>query len=87
MIVNLALTVLYFVLLVVTSPIRALSDATLPSGLSTALSDASSGLYTVGQVIPISTLLTVLAAMLAIEGTIFAYKIVRWAYRKIPGIS
>jgi len=37
--------------------------------------------------IPIDTIIAIVAFDLAFEGIYFIYKLVRWGYRKVPGIS
>jgi len=68
-------------------PIWHLPDAALPAAMSSALSTAGQFIGVVGQIFPVGTLLEVFAAMLAIEGAVFAYKAIRWVYQKIPGIN
>ncbi len=36
---------------------------------------------------PIDTLLAIIAFDLTFEGSMFLYKLVRWGYRKVPGIT
>lgn len=37
--------------------------------------------------LPLDTMLAIVAFDLAFEGIYFIYKLVRWGYRKVPGIS
>jgi hypothetical protein len=39
------------------------------------------------EYVPIDTILATVAFSLAFEGIYFIYKLVRWGYRKVPGIS
>lgn len=41
----------------------------------------------VNAYIPISTILAIIAFDLVFEGIYFVYKLVRWGYRKVPGIT
>ncbi len=78
---------LYAVIVLITLPIRALPDATLPADFSNAIANASSALSSLNVVIPVSSLAAIIALFIIIEGTIFTYKIIRWVYQKIPGIN
>jgi len=37
--------------------------------------------------LPLDTILAIVAFDLAFEGIYFIYKLIRWGYRKVPGIS
>lgn len=37
--------------------------------------------------VPIDTLMAIIVFDLAFEGSYFLYKLVRWGYKKVPGIS
>lgn len=41
----------------------------------------------VNEYLPIDTILQIVAFSLAFEAVYFAYKLIRWGYRKVPGIS
>jgi hypothetical protein len=87
MITTAILNLLYVVLTLVLSPFSALPDATLPTGITSGIANASSYLSILSIIVPVADLLIVLGSVLAIEGGIFTFKVIRWAYRKIPGIN
>jgi len=39
------------------------------------------------EYLPISTIVSIVAFVLAFESVYFIYKLIRWGYRKVPGIS
>ena len=39
------------------------------------------------EFIPLDTIVTIIAFDLIFESAVFLYKLVRWGYRKVPGIS
>ncbi len=39
------------------------------------------------EYIPIDTLMLIVAFDLAFEGIYFVYKLIRWGYRKVPGVT
>ena len=87
MITSAILNLFYSIMTWLSYPIRALGDASLPSGISSAISTASSALATVSMVLPISTMLLVLTFVLLVENYHFIYKVVMWVIQKIPGIT
>lgn len=87
MISNLLLSVLYYSLVALVSPLTLLDDYALPASVASALSTAGNYLANVDALIPASTLLAVLAAFLAVEGGLFLYKGIKWIYNKIPGVN
>lgn len=87
MITGLILSMLYYVILLFTSPLRLLPDATLPSGLTSAIATANTYIRAIDFVFPVSTFLTILGLILGIETFIILFKIINWLIRKIPGIN
>lgn len=68
-------------------PIKILPDASLPAGLTNSISTASDYLAGINMLLPINTLLTIFGLFLAIELSIFIYKLIMWAIKKIPTIN
>ena len=81
------LYVVYGIVFAITYPLRVLSDVVLDANVANALSTTGSYLAVINQIAPMTTLLTILALVLTIEGFIFLYKIIMWIIRKIPTIS
>jgi hypothetical protein len=70
-----------------TLPFRILPDAVLPSGVMTALTEASGSLAGINTIIPIDVLLQVFQAMIVLEVAILSFKGLNWLIRKIPGVN
>jgi hypothetical protein len=87
MITNAILYILYGFIYLITAPIRLFSDVSLPAAINDSISSIGSNLALLNQVIPVSTIITILGIMLAIESAIFIYKGIRWIYNKIPGVN
>ena len=89
MIIYWLLTFLIGVLGGVLSPLSLFPVATLPTGLSTALSSIGSITSVINLVLPgfTNNLFIVVSAYVAVEVAIFAYKGVKWIYNKIPGVQ
>lgn len=72
---------------VFTGPLLLFPDVAIPSGLLASIATAGTYVSGFGFILPLDALFSTLAAYLAIEAGIFAYKGVRWIYQKFPGIS
>lgn len=68
-------------------PLRNLPDATLPDWLANSLSASASYINALGYVLPIGTIVAILSFYIVFEGVVWSYKIIRWAYNKIPGVN
>jgi len=83
-------TILYIVVMFlygITAPLRLFSDVSLNTGFGAAITYINGFLAPADKFLPISTLLTVFAAVVAIEVIVASYKIIKWVYKKIPGVS
>lgn len=87
MIFNILISGLFAALYAVTSPLRILPDVSLPSGVTSALSSASGLLSSVDAFLPVDTMLSVLAAIIAVEVIVVTYRIIIFVITKIPGLS
>jgi len=87
MILNILISGIFGVLYIVTAPLRALPDVSLPSGVTSALDSASGLLSSVDSFLPVDTMLTVLGSVLIIEALVVSYRIIVWVLTKIPGLS
>lgn len=87
MITNAILYILYGFVYLITAPIRLFADVSLPAAINDTISSVGSNLALLNQVLPVSTIITILGIMISIEVAIFIYKGIRWIYSKIPGVS
>lgn len=87
MIFNILISGLFAALYAITSPLRILPDVSLPSGVTSALSSASGLLSSVDAFLPVDTMLSVLAAIIAVEVIVVGYRIIIFVITKIPGLS
>lgn len=87
MITNFLLYILYLVIKVVISPITLLPNASLPVGLSSALTTASGYISAFNTMLPMTTILLVVSTILIVELAIFTFKMINWVIKKIPFIS
>lgn len=70
------------------SPILTADAITLDTGIGSALAAIGGYIAVLDVVVPVATLVGVFVGVhVVVEGYIFAYKLVRWVYQKIPGIN
>jgi hypothetical protein len=89
MITSLILYALYGAVWVITAPIRALPNASLPASISSAISVVGGYFATFYSVLPVTcaALVAIITFVLVLEGGVLIYKGIMWIIRKIPGIS
>lgn len=87
MIWDFIVVVLYNALGVIFNQIARLDDVSLPSTLQTSLDAISPYYSSLDTIFPMDTTLDILFFELIVVGGYFSYKLVRWGYRKIPGIT
>lgn len=85
MITSAILWIIYSAVYVLTSPLRLLSDVTTNSNFYSSIISLSEYLANLNLIIPLSTVINVLLAILAIEVGIATYKIIMWVLHRIPG--
>lgn len=87
MIFTAILKLVYWIVLLITSPLRFLPNVSLPSGVETALSTAATYASALDGFIPIQTIFSVTLAFFAVEVFIITYKSLMWAIKKIPTVN
>jgi hypothetical protein len=60
---------------------------TANNAITTAITTLKTYYTSLNDYLPIDTILAIVAFSLAFEGIYFIYKLIRWGYRKVPGIS
>jgi len=84
MIITALLYIIYYTLYVILSPIFLFSDVSLESGFGEAVANASHYLASANTVLPISSIVAILALIVSIEVIIATYKLIMWVIRRIP---
>jgi len=87
MIIDFIINVIYTVILVIVNIFATLPDVTISADLSSALQQISPYYASIAIIFPIGVLLSILAFELVYEGFYLLYKLVRWAYIKIPFVN
>jgi hypothetical protein len=87
MIINAILTALYALINLVLTPITSLNSVNLDSNFTSSIQTVSTYLGNMNQLVPVTTILSVLGLIVLIEGLIMLYKAINWLIRKIPTIN
>lgn len=87
MITNIFLSLVWGLLVAITSPLRLLPDAVLDPNITSSIATAANYISTLNQMIPLATIFSVLVAMAVVDGAIVTFRIGNYGIRKIPGIS
>lgn len=87
MIANFIINVVYGVIVVIVGFFEILPDVSLPSDLLNSISGVSPYYSSMSTVFPMSTLLAILSFEIIVIGFYFSYKLIKWAYQKIPFIN
>jgi len=87
MIVGLLISLIYGLIWVISYPIRALDDASLPSGVASAISTAGAYLGALDDVIPVATTIVVFGIIVVVEGSVLLWGGFNWLLRRLPSQS
>lgn len=87
MILDAIMGILWLFLTVILSPFTLLADVSPDSTVVSAIATATGYISALGVIIPMTAFRFVLIGTLAFEVPYGVYKIIRWVYRKIPGVS
>lgn len=79
---------IYGLVLTVTAPFRLTPVVSLPSGITSSIAHASAYVSSLDTIFPVhETVYIFLYVFVLYEVALFAYKLINWVIRKIPGIS
>lgn len=87
MIITLILNIIYVFVLGIVLVISSFGDVSQNSEITNALTNISQYVIALDGLFPVTTLIAIIAFDLAFELAVFIYKLVRWGYQKVPGIS
>jgi hypothetical protein len=87
MILDLLIAIIYNAIAIVVNIFVILPDVTLSQDITDAIAQIGPYYKGIETVFPIGTLISILAIELIFITSYFGYKIIRWGYRKIPGIT
>lgn len=87
MIVYWILQIFIYLLGLITAPLLLLPVASLSVNLTGTLTTAGNYLALFDIFLPVGMLLTTFGIIISIEAGYFSYKVVKWIYNKIPGVT
>jgi len=87
MITDLVINIIYGFALLILEGFSLLGTVDIGGDFSNAIDFAVSLLSSINNILPVDTILAILAIDLLIEFGIFGYKAIKWAYTKVPGIN
>lgn len=87
MITTILLNIFYLFALGITVIVSNFGDVSESSQIATGLSEMAKYYVSLNEYLPIDTLLAIIAFDLIFEASVFIYKLVRWGYQKVPGIT
>lgn len=87
MITDFLIAIIYNVIAAVVFIFELLPNVAIPADIQTNISAVSPYYAGIETVFPVGTLIDILAVELIFIGAYFFYKLVRWAYTKIPGVN
>jgi len=84
MITNALLALIYYLLLIITSPLRLLSDVAINSTVSTNVTALVHYIAIFNTFLPMATLGIVVGLILTVELGLAAYRLIMWTLRRLP---
>ena len=81
------LTALYYMVVIITSPLTLLSDVSIPPEIEAGLGTAGSVIHGLADIFPVFVLIVIFGVYIVVEFAIFVYKGIMWLIKKIPTIS
>jgi hypothetical protein len=87
MIVDIFLDILYQFLRGISLLVQNWGEVTPDNRITVSLVEFKNHYLSLNQYLPIDTILQVVAFVIFFEGLVFLYKMIRWGYQKIPGVT
>ena len=89
MIISGILYLIYGAIFVLLTPFRLLPDATLPAGITSAITTINGYFALMNSILPFTTtaLMAGISLVVAVEVSVLTYKLIMWVIHKIPGIT
>lgn len=87
MIVDALIGVLYGFISLVLNLLTTQADVANVNAITTAITTAAGYYAAMDIIFPVKTFFDIIKFELLFEGVYFGYKLIRWSYRKIPGVT
>lgn len=87
MIITILLNIFYIFAAGIVALVSTFGTVSQDSAITNSLATMGEYYMALDMIFPITVLLAIIAFDLAFELAVFIYKLVRWGYKKVPGIS
>jgi len=87
MITNGILDIVYAFVWGISRLVGSFGEVSENNAITTSLVNMKSYYTSLNDYVPLDTILAIVAFSLAFEALYFTYKLIRWGYRKVPGIT
>lgn len=87
MIVTALLNIVYVFVLGITTLIAQFGDVSTNNSITSAVVALKSYYTSLDAFLPLGTIVAIIAFDLTFEGIVFTYKLIRWAYQKVPMVN
>lgn len=87
MITDLILDIIYRFVYGISLIVASFGEVSENNNVTTAITTLKNYYMSLDAYVPLDTIVSIVAFSLAFEGVYFIYKLVRWGYRKVPGIT
>lgn len=87
MITDILLNIIYQFVYTISLAVSSFGDVAADNNITTAITTFKTYYVSLNSYLPIDTIVAIVAFSLAFEGVYFLYKLIRWGYQKVPGIS
>jgi hypothetical protein len=87
MITTALLNIVYVFVLGITTLIAQFGEVSANNSMTNAIVALKTYYTSLDAFLPLSTIMAIIAFDLAFEGIVFLYKMIRWAYQKVPMIN
>ena len=87
MITNAIISILYAFVYSITAIFSILPDVSLPADLLSGIDSFKPYYLALDEILPMGTVIAIITFDVLFESSLLAYKLIRWAYQKVPGIN
>lgn len=87
MIVDFLIKIVYYFVYGITLVVSQFGDVPDNNAITTSIATLKTYYVSLNSYMPLDTILAIVAFSLTFEGVYFLYKLIRWGYQKVPGIS
>jgi hypothetical protein len=87
MITDALLNLVYFFVASIVFVFSGFGDVTVSPNISAGFSAMQPYYSALGDILPIATILSIITFVLLFDLALLTYRLIRWAYQKVPGVN